>query len=219
MGTLRFPSTKRAEGFPRWRVLWWLLLYVEDALSRLPMLLLGPTAGAVIGTAVAVSELSSVKIDGKTAAAVPSVWAVLWPALLGGIGGIVVLIAASAAWGALSYFGWRGDDIWKATMPSPAVAELVCGAADPVGPDQLGAAECVIQRPDGTFRWTNELTRRAYPYGAVARIDGPQEAGTYKVRWYATEHKRRIHEVARIRRTFAAQEVDDPGSGAERAAL
>ena len=59
--------------------MWWLLLYVEDSLSRLPMLLLGPTAGAVIGTAVAVSELSSVTIDGKEAAAVPSVWDVLYP--------------------------------------------------------------------------------------------------------------------------------------------
>jgi hypothetical protein len=38
----------------------------------------------------------------------------------------------------------------------------------------------------------------------LVRISDPQEEGTYEVRWYAMEHKRRVHEVARIKQTFAA---------------
>lgn len=182
--------------------MWWLLLYVEDSLSRLPMLLLGPTAGAVIGTAVAVSELSSVTIDGKEAAAVPSVWDVLLPALLGGFGGVVVLTICSAIWGVLSYFVFGGDDIWESLMPGQGAVELRCKTEVPVGPDRLGAAECVIKRPSGALEVTDDLQPRHNPYGVIAHIDLPLEAGTYETRWYATEHKRRIHEVARLKRTF-----------------
>ena len=204
MAKLRFPRWREETQFPRWRLIWWLLLYVEDSLSRLPMLLLGPTTGAVIGTAIAVSELSSVTIDGKLAAAVPSVWDVLLPALLGGLGGVVVLTTCTAIWGMLSYFALGGDDIWEAVMPGQVAIELRCKTEVPVGFDRLGAAECVIKRPSGVFQATDELRPREYPYGTIAHIDDPQEAGTYEARWYATEHKRRIHEVARVKRTFAA---------------
>jgi hypothetical protein len=203
MAKLLFPKSRSVERFPRWRLVWWLLFYVEDTLSRLPMLLLGPTAGAVIGTAVAVSKLSSVTIDGKVAAAVPSVWNVLLPALLGGLGGVVVLTLFSAIWGLLSYFVFGGDDIWEAVMPGQGPVELTCKTEVPVGPDQLGAAECVIKRPSGLFQVTDELRSRHSPYGVLAHIDAPLEEGTYEARWYATEHKRHIHEVARIKRTFA----------------
>ena len=200
--TLVYPKGRSGARFPRWRVVWWLLFYVEDALSRLPMLLLGPTMGAVIGTAVAVSELSSVRIDGRLAAAVPSVWDVLLPALLGGMGGIVILAVLSAIYGWGRYFIGAGDDVWTATMPGQGAAEVICRTDVPVAVDQLGAVECVVRRPSGTFLVTDELRLRHSPNGAIAYIDGPLEAGTYEVRFYATEHKRRVHEVARIRRTF-----------------
>ena len=182
--------------------MWWLLLYVEDSLSRLPMLLLGPTMGAVIGTAVAVSELGSVTIDGKTAAAVPSIWDVLWPALLGGLGGVVVLTIYSVARGVLSYFVCGGDDNWVGRV-NGGMVELVCKTEVPVGPDQLGAMECVIKRPSGAFSTTDEFVPRpGEPYGVIATaILALDETGTYKVRWYATEHERRLHEVARFRTT------------------
>jgi hypothetical protein len=199
-----YPRWQSGQHFPRWRFLWWLLFYVEDSLSRLPMLLLGPTAGAVIGTAVAVSELSRVAIDGKVAAAVPSVWDVLLPALLGGIGGLVALTMLSAIWGLLSYFAFRGDDIWEAMMPGQGAVEILCRTAVPVSVDQLGATECIIRRPSGAFQTTDELHPRHHPYGAIAHVDLPLEAGTYETRFYATEHKRRIHEVARVKRTFPA---------------
>jgi hypothetical protein len=200
MAKLRYPRWQRVPRFPRWRFAWWLLLYVEDSLARLPMLLLGPTMGAVIGTAVAVSRLSSVRIDGKAAAGVPSVADVLWPALLGGIGGVVALALLAAAWGFVSYLLLGGDDIWEARMNGTLV-ELVCKAAVPVGPDQLGAMECVMRRPSGAFDATGEVTPRpGDPYGVIATaIRGFDEGGTYRVRWYATEHKRRLHEVARMK--------------------
>jgi hypothetical protein len=204
MAKLLFPKSRSVERFPRWRLIWWLLFYVEDSLSRLPMLLLGPTTGAVLGTAIAVSELSSVTIDGKVAAAVPSVWDVLLPALLGGLGGIVVLTIGSAIWGLLSYLAFGGDDIWEAVMPGQGATELRCRTEVPIGPDRLGATECVIKRPSGAFEATDELHPRESPHGVIAHIELPLEAGTYEARWYATEHKRRVHEVARIKQTFAA---------------
>jgi hypothetical protein len=189
--------------------MWWLLLYVEDSLSRLPMLLLGPTMGAVIGTAVAVSQLGSVTIDGKTAAAVPSIWDVLWPALLGGLGGVVVLTVYSVARGVLSYFVFGGDDIWEGRL-NDGVLELVCKTTVPVDPDRLGAMECTIKRPSGAFDTTDEFVpRQGEPYGVIATaILGLNEASAYQVRWYATEHQRRLHEVARLR--FAAQRAGQP---------
>jgi hypothetical protein len=199
---LVFLRWRSKRGFPSWRFAWWLLLYVEDSLARLPMLLLGPTAGAVIGTAVAVSELSSVTIDGKRVATVPSVWDVLLPALLGGIGGLILLTLGSALWGLVPYFT-RGDDTWQALMPGQAASELVCKTEVPVGVDQLGAMECVVRRPCGELIVTDDLLPRTNPYGVIAHLDVPLEAGTYQARWYATEHRRRIHEVARVRRTFA----------------
>jgi hypothetical protein len=197
-----YPKGQPAERFPRWRFAWWLLFYVEDALSRLLMLLLGPTLGAVIGTAIGVSELSHITIDGKVAAAVPSIWEVLLPAVLGAVGGIVVLTLLSAIWGLVSYFLLGGDDVWGATMPGRGAAELVCRRDIPVGVEQLGAVECVIRKPSGAFQVTDELHPRHHPYGAIAHIDGSLEAGIYEVRFYATEHKRRVHEVARIKQTF-----------------
>jgi hypothetical protein len=198
---LRFPRWQPGGGFPRWRFAWWLLFFVEDALGRLPMLLLGPVLGAVIGTAVAVSELASVRVAGVTVAAVPSVGAVLWPAVLGGIGGIVVLTLGAAAWGAVSYFFFGGDDVWEArVIEDGAMVELVCRKPDPVSPDQLGAVECVLRWPSGDFATTSEfVSRRSQPYGLIARVRPTlTEPGTYRVRWYATEHKRRLHEVARL---------------------
>ncbi|HEV2973998.1 MAG TPA: hypothetical protein VGX69_03255 [Solirubrobacteraceae bacterium] len=158
--------------------------------------------GAVIGTAIAVSELSSITVEGRHVAAVPSVWDVLLPALLGGVGGIVVLTMFSAISGLVSYFVLDGDDVWTVVMPGQGAVELVCRREVPVGVEQLGAVECVIRKPSGTFQTTDEMRPRHHPYGAVAYIDGPLEAGIYEARFYATEHKRRVHEVARIRQAF-----------------
>jgi hypothetical protein len=122
-----FPRPERASGFPRWGFARWLVLYVEDTLGRLPMLLLGPVLGAVVGTAVAVSELGTVRIGGRLAAAPPSVWDVLWPAVLGGVGGIIVLTLLAAGWGIFSYCRY-GDDTWEVVIdrhPSGSGGELV----------------------------------------------------------------------------------------------
>ena len=180
--------------------MWWLLLYVEDSLSRLPMLLLGPTAGAVIGRRRGM-ELSS---DTSTERRPP----------LCRLCGMSATRAARgfrrgrrlddllSDLGSLVLFRVRGDDIWASLMPGQGAVELRCKTEVPVGPDRLGAAECVIKRPSGALEVTDDLQPRHNPYGVIAHIDLPLEAGTYEIRWYATEHKRRIHEVARLKRTF-----------------
>jgi hypothetical protein len=48
----------------------------------------------------------------------------------------------------------------------------------------------------------NYVTRAILPTELSRTLMGPFEAGSYKVRFSATEHKRRVHEVERIKRTF-----------------
>jgi hypothetical protein len=200
-----FPGPEAASGFPRWGFAGWLLFYVEDTLGRLPMLLLGPMLGAVIGTAVAVSELGTVRIGGKLAAAPPSVWDVLWPAVLGGVSGIVVLTSLAAGWGVFSYFR-HGDDTWEILIerhpsaPSGELVQLVCKGDVPADPNQIGAQEVIIQGPSGDFDRTDMFSPRpGKPYGVIATgIRSLSEPGTYHIRWYATEHRgKRTHEISR----------------------
>jgi hypothetical protein len=200
-----FPRPEAASGFPRWGFPGWLLFYVEDTLGRLPMLLLGPVLGAVIGTAVAVSELGTVRIGGKLAATPPSVWAVLWPAVLGGIGGITVLTVLATGWGMFSY--WRyGDDTWEVVIerhPSESgggLVQLVSKGEVPADPNQLGAQEVIVRRPSGDFDRTDMFSPRpGKPYGVIATgIRSLNEPGIYRIRWYATEHRgKRTHEIGR----------------------
>jgi len=200
-----YPRPEPASGFQRWGFAGWLLLHVEDTLGRLPMLLLGPVLGAVVGTAVAVSELGTVRIGGKLAAAPPSVWDVLWPAVLGGGAGIVVLALLAAGWGSISYFR-HGDDTWEIVIerhPSGSggeLVQLVCKGEVPADPDQIGSQEVIVQRPSGDFDRTDMFTPRpGKPYGVIATgIRSLNEPGTYRIRWYATEHRgKRTHEIGR----------------------
>jgi hypothetical protein len=198
-----FPRAGEISGFPRWRFALWLLYYVEDALGRLPILLLGPVLGAVIGTAIAVSELSSVRIDGRVAAAVPSTLDVLWPAVVGGVSGIAALAVVMAGWGAFRY-STSGDDVWQGQFVTfdngGGAAELVCKATDPVSTTQLGAIECVLRYPSGDFETAGALTPRHNPNGVIAAGHRAlNEPGEHEVRWYATEQRPKLHEVARVR--------------------
>ena len=54
--------------FPRYRLFWRLVFSAEHTLGRLPMLILLPTAGAIIGTAWAVSHPSEVVRHGLVVA-------------------------------------------------------------------------------------------------------------------------------------------------------
>ncbi len=200
-----YPRPEPASGFQRWGFAGWLLLHVEDTLGRLPMLLLGPVLGAVIGTAVAVSELGTVRIAGRLAAAPSSVWDVLWPAVLGGIGGILLLTLLATGWGSISYFR-HGDDTWEIVIeqhPSGSggeLVQLVCKGEVPADPNQIGSQEVIVQRPSGDFDRTDMFTPRpGKPYGVIATgIRSLAEPGTYRIRWYATEHRgKRTHEIGR----------------------
>lgn len=193
-------SGKPLTGFSRKRRIaaWW--VYTENALSSLPMLLLGPTTGAVIGTAVAVSELATVKIDGRTAAAVPSLGDVLWPALAGGVGGVLALAILSALWAITSFYFRGGLGVWE-TRITDDVPVLVSQKESPTPSSQLGAVDCVLRRPSGKCEWTDDLTRRGSSVdGVVATSVQPiSEPGAYELRWYATEHRHWIHEVANLK--------------------
>jgi hypothetical protein len=94
------------------------------------------------------------------AAAVPYVWDVLLPALLGGLGGVVVLAICSTIWGLLSYLAFGGDDIWEAVMPAAfrdrGTTELRCRPGASASVMQLELTECVIKRPSGPFEATAE---------------------------------------------------------------
>jgi hypothetical protein len=195
------PSRKPLSRFSRRRrlVSWW--LYVEDALSRLSMLLLGPMLGAVIGSAVAVSQLTSVTIDGRSAAAVPSLFVVLWPALIGGVGGVAAVASVWAVVGVVSFYLRGGNGPWEAKMTDDGKPEVVSRHESPTHPGQLGAVDCVLRRPSGQCEWSDQMQRRwGVPEGVIAvGVDSVDEPGCYELRWYATEHKRRIHEVARLK--------------------
>jgi hypothetical protein len=193
-------SGKPLTGFSRTRrILAW-LVYTESALSRLPMLLLGPTTGAVVGTAVAVSKLATVEIDGKTAAAVPSLGDVLWPALAGGVGGVLLLAIISAVWGIASFYLRGGIGAWE-TRITDNVPVLVSRSESPTPSSQLGAVDCVLRRPSGECEWVDNFTRRGSSVdGVVATSVHPiSEPGAYELRWYATEHRGWIHEVASLK--------------------
>lgn len=197
-----FPSSTTTGGFHRWGFALWLLYYVEDALQQLPLALAAPTIGAVLGTSLAVSEGASVVIEGHRVATIPSFWGVLGPALGGAVGGIVLLALLAAAWGAITY--WRdGDSVWEIRLEG-ANLQLVCKTEVPVDPNLLGAMECIMRRPEGEFERTDMFAPRpGRPIGLLVtglRVGPDGNAmGGCEVRWYATEHRAHLHEVARHR--------------------
>lgn len=194
-----FPQPEPLHGFPRWGFLLWLLYYVEDQLAKLPSLLLGPTLGAVIGTSVAVSELGTVRVDGVLAAAPVSVWAVLWPALLGGVGGVAVLSGFWGLVGTVSYFACGGDSAWTPRVREPSAVELLCKPGSPLGPLDLGGG-CVVRFPSKRYEGAGGISVLPGEPGVMALgltpLTGP---GTYLIRWYGTEGRGRSHEVARMK--------------------
>lgn len=216
--SLHFPPPEAAEGFPKWALAWWLFYYVEDALQRLPLVLLAPTVGAVIGTSLAVSDGSSVTIEGHAVAAVPSFWDVLGPAVGGAVGGIVLLALGAAVWGRVSY-ARGGDDVWVATLHEQWGLILLCRNEDvPADPSRLGAVECIVKRPSGEFDRTDALPPfpGRWPHGLIATgIRGLGQAGNYEARWYATEHRARLHEVARMPLTGPVSTGQAPTQGPE----
>jgi hypothetical protein len=194
-------SGKPLERFSRSRLVFSWLLFAEGRMSHLTMLLLGPTLGAVIGTAVAVSDLSTTTINGKVVATVPSLWDVLWPALAFGAGGVAVLMLGCVAVGVvLSYRSGIGP--WEAKIADDGTPVLRPRSESPTTRGQLGAVDCVLKLPSGKYEWSDRLEDgHEGMYGAVSApdVEPVKEPGVYEMRWYATEHKRLIHEIARLK--------------------
>lgn len=95
---------------------------------------------------------------------------------------------------------------------------LLCRNEDvPADPSRLGAVECVVERPSGGFDHTDALPPfPGRPHGLIATgIRGLGQEGNYEVRWYATEHRARLHEVARMPLTGPASTGQAPTQGPE----
>lgn len=60
--------------------------------------------------------------------------------------------------------------------------------------------ECIVQAPSGEYAWSDAFALRVGPpYGVmVTAFKGLEQPGKHRVRWYATEHRGRLHEVARM---------------------
>jgi hypothetical protein len=59
-----------------------------------------------------------------------------------------------------------------------------------------------MRLPSGRFDRTEPTAAAPWPHADVATaISGFVEPGTYEIRWYATEHRRRMHEIARVKHT------------------
>src|SRR5438552_2783707 len=103
---------EQVERFPRWRL--WRRLYTstEAALGRVPMLVLIPTAGAIIGAAWGVSHQSEVIRRGLIVGRA-SFAHVLITALIGGVLGILVLIGFVFV-GAFAWYRLLGrNKLWE----------------------------------------------------------------------------------------------------------
>ena len=83
----------------------------EGALGRLPMMLLSPVIGAIVGTWWQLERSSEVILHGLVVA-VPSTPDVLAGTVIGGLAGIVMGFGLAFVWACVRYFAW-GDPVWE----------------------------------------------------------------------------------------------------------
>jgi hypothetical protein len=204
------------ERFPGGRVFWAVWVSTEEAMGRLPMVLLTPVVAALAGTALAVSQPSSSVVHSSQGliVAAPSFWNVLWLALAGSAGGVIV-VGGLLFWGMWLYIrAWlplwdrfRGWEPRLEPFPDQEAARLLllCRMTPPVQISTLGHMECAVKRPDGSIDLIPDLSivpsevplgdneAETVP-GAMALL-GRATPGPYEVRWYGTNRKR--YEIAR----------------------
>jgi hypothetical protein len=167
------------------------------------MLVLVPSLGAIAGTAWSVSHPAE-KVEYGLVVGEASFWGVFETALIGGLAGVVLLIAL--AWG----YSWiryrvRGDAEWEAVY-SGAVEGLMFfelhSIAELADLATLSKGECVLRLPNGQIASPGGFTGRGNPDGTVARFDLTPAEGVYEVRWYAARGRPRLQEVARFKGTL-----------------
>jgi hypothetical protein len=196
-------------GFLRGALFWRCWYATEEALSRLPMLLLIPTLGAVIGTSWGVSHPPNMVEHGLVVAQ-QSFWGVLLSALIGGVAATAVLMLVVSLV-LLTRYLRSGDGDWQGafhgTVDDQLYFELSCAADHPLDPATLGAMTCLVKPPAGEVVEAEQTGLRINPTGCVSRFTLQPATGTFEARWYAVRGRRRLHEVARYRGPIDASAV------------
>lgn len=171
------------------------------------MVLLIPVAGAIIGTAWAVSHPVKETVRHGVVVSHASFWHVLLLAVAGGVGGIVV-VAGVIVLGAIAYYRLRGDRTWHAHYSGDkdgrATFELrKRPSALPTHVATLGAVECAVKTPRGAILSSEDRTNPvgwfAGPEAFAAYFSMDRENGEYEVRWYVARGRTHLQEVARLK--------------------
>ena len=201
-GTLTSNSTLSPDAaFSRGALFWRCWYATEDALSRLPMLILIPTLGAIIGTAWGVSHPPQT-VDAGLVVAQQSFWGVLVAALIGGVAATIVLVLLISVTLYVRYLYFGGDAGWTGVYGGAVqdllAFELQCKAAHPIHPDTLGAMSCVLKPPGGPCLSPDRSGLRINPMGCIFHFALGQGPATTR-RWYAMRGKARLQEVARYK--------------------
>ncbi len=198
--------------FPRWRVFRRSWSATEAALARLPMLVLVPTAGAIVGSAWGVSHPFQTIRRGLVVGQA-SFGRVLVSALVGGVVGLLALIGL--VWVCIwAWYRLRGDAAWEvgwslySKEPRPGILStastviLRCTGVPPVSVSALGHVEAVIRLPSGDFRRMPQhgmgSDEHTLTFSATGGGGAPPP-GKYEVRWYGTTAGRKRYEIARSR--------------------
>lgn len=209
------------KNFPKWRRFWRCVYAAEAAQGRLPMMLWGPTIGAVGGALVAL-DLHPEVIRHGLVVSVPSSGEVVAGAGIGAALGVAAAFLFAFLWAGGRYF-MRGDDTWEPICdPAPesasVVFELRCRVSPPQHVETLGHKEAAVKRPDGTIQLipTISIMQREVCVGdeqnmvpaTYFRFNPWGVTGEYEVRWYGTNRKH--YEIARKKFWIEAPEPTQP---------
>jgi hypothetical protein len=208
---------QRGDGFPRWRALWRAYYSTEAALARLPVLLFVPTTAALIGAAWAASHPADEVRNGLIVHQ-GSFGAALVTALVGGIVGLLVIIALTFVW-TLGRYALGGNPTWRAEIDfhyeggdpprRDNAIRLVCTARPLAATTTLGETTAALKFPSGLILHLDKTVLVPWETGLVfVPFRGVEpEVGIYEVRWYSTMHQPRWQEVCRARARFDGKET------------
>ena len=185
---------------------WRLVFWTEQMLGKLPMVLLMPVIGAIIGTAWAVSHPFKSFVRHGIVVSHSTFWHVLLLAVIGGVGGIVVLAGLVVLCG-IAYYRVRGDSTWYASTRACERARDI-ELRRKVSPFRLTLKRWAIRNAWSKRRaeecWAEDPANPAGRFGgpeafAVSFDDAKREDGVYEARWYAPAGQPRLHEIARVK--------------------
>jgi hypothetical protein len=186
--------------FPRGRLFWRLYYSTETTLGRLPVVILIPTASAIVGTAWGASHPSETISKGLVVSQA-SFGSLLLTSLVGAVIALLALIGLVFVATIVLYRLLNGDAIWEAVY-SPSTegisVQLRCKEGVTADPVRLERIECLLEKPSGEIVENDgPLTCRHSPQGWVADFHLEPEPGRYKVRWSAQREGQRWREIAR----------------------